>query len=71
MSRFIYIHDILYFDDKPVSELNATERGELKDYVNNLRDYEPDTDDEDPVDRDDVSNIARKLHNLADELESL
>lgn len=68
MSRFIYIHDILYFDDKPVSELNATERGELKDYVNNLRDYE---DDEDPVDRDDVSNIARKLHNLADELESL
>ena len=70
MSRFVYIHDTLYFDDKPVSELNAVERGELKDYVNMLPD-EPETDTEDTVDRDDVDNIARKLHELADELESL
>lgn len=70
MNKLIYIHDTLYWDNKPIDELNATERGELATYVNNLPDEtEPDT--EDSVDRDDVDNIARRLHELADELDSL
>ena len=67
MSRLIYIHDTLYFDNKSVNELNATERGELATYVNNL----PDDPEPDSVDRDDVDDIAQRLHRLADELENL
>ena len=38
MTRLIYIHDTLYFDDKPINELNYTERGRLEDYINDLPD---------------------------------
>lgn len=38
MTRLIYIHDTLYFDDKPINELNYTERGRLQDYVDELPD---------------------------------
>lgn len=67
MSRLTYIHDTLYFDDKPVNELNYTERGQFADYVNNL----PDEVDDDAIDRDDVISIADKLNKLADELKAL
>lgn len=38
MSRLDYIHDTLYWDDKPVNELNHTERGNMSEYINSLPD---------------------------------
>ena len=38
MTRLTYIHDTLYFEDKPINELNCTERGRLQDYIDWLPD---------------------------------
>lgn len=36
MARLTYIHDTLCWDEKPVNELNYTERGQMAEYVNNM-----------------------------------
>lgn len=72
MTRLTYIHDTLYFDDKPINELNYTERGLLQDYVNDL----PDTVDVITVEEaENIKNNAEQVKDLLEDfidvLESL